>query len=52
MCEDLPYIVRYYLADDTLEIGEVHRPNDGRGSNGLLLRRMKLPDRCAVNQPG
>lgn len=51
-CEDLPYIVHYYLADDTIEIRECHRPNDGRDSFSLLLRRMKLPDRSNVNQPG
>lgn len=51
-CEDLQYIVRYYLADDTMEIGEVHRPNDGRDPVGNFVRRMKLPDRIDVNQPG
>lgn len=51
-CEDLPYIVHYYLADDTIEIRECHRPNDGRDSFAILLRRMKLPDRNDVNQPG
>lgn len=28
--EDLPYILHYYLADDTIEIREVHFPNNGR----------------------
>lgn len=51
-CEDLPFIVHYYLADDTVEIREVHHPNDGRDSFALLLRRQKLPDRIDVNQPG
>jgi len=51
-CEDLPFIVHYYLADDTIEIRESHRPNDGRDSFSLLLRRQKLPDRFDVNQPG
>lgn len=51
-CEDLPFIVHYYLADDTIEIREVHHANDGRDSFALLLRRQKLPDRNDVNQPG
>lgn len=50
--EDLPFIVHYYLADDTIEIREVHHANDGRDSFALLLRRQKLPDRNDVNQPG
>lgn len=37
--DDLPYVVHYYLADDTLEIREVHPPNDGRDKFALLLRR-------------
>jgi len=51
-CQDLPYVVHYYLADDTLEIREVHHSNDGRDAFALLLRRQKLPDRFDVNQPG
>ena len=51
-CQDLPYIVHYYLADDTFEIRECHRPNDGRDGFAVLLRRQKLPDRMDVNQPG
>ena len=52
VCDDLPYVVHYYLADDTVEIREVHHPNDGRDAFALLLRRQKLPDRFDVNQPG
>ena len=51
-CDDLPYIVHYYLADDTFEIRDVHYPNDGRDAFAVLLRRQKLPDRFDVNQPG
>jgi hypothetical protein len=39
----LPFVAHYYLADDTIEIREVHHPNDGRDSFALLLRRQKLP---------
>ena len=51
-CDDLPYTVHYYLADDTFEIRECHYPNDGRDAFALLLRRQKLPDRYDANQPG
>lgn len=50
--EGLPYIIHYYLADDTIEIREVHHANDGRDSFALHLRRQKLPESFAVNQPG
>lgn len=48
----MPYVIHYYLADDTVEIREVHHANDGRDSFALLLRRQKLPKSFAVNQPG
>ena len=50
--EDLPFIIHYYLADDTFEIREVHHPNDGRDSFALLLKRRKLPYSFSVGQPG
>lgn len=50
--DDLPFIIHYYLADDTIEIREVHHANDGRDSFALYLRRQKLPESFAVNQPG
>lgn len=50
--DGLPNIVDYYLADDTIEIREVHHPNDGRDGFAVKLRRQKLPDNFAVNQPG
>ena len=40
------------MADDTIEIREVHHPNDGRDSFALLIRRQKLPFKIDVNQPG
>lgn len=51
-CDDLQYIVHYFLADDTIEIREVHHPNDGRDAFPKLLARQKLPFRSDVNQPG
>ena len=50
--EDLPFIFQYYLADDTVEIREVHHPNNGRDAFPKLLRRQKLPFVSDVNQPG
>lgn len=44
-----PYIVHYYLVDDTVEVREVHEPNDGRDPFPVLLCRQKLPkDRSAL----
>ncbi|XP_022101498.1 EF-hand domain-containing protein 1-like [Acanthaster planci] len=38
-----PYIIQYYLVNDTVEVREVHEPNDGRDPFPLLLKRQKLP---------
>jgi hypothetical protein len=51
-CDDLPYIVHYFLADDTIEIREVHHPNDGRDAFPMVLKRHRLPAQAMVNQPG
>lgn len=50
--EDLQFIWHYFLADDTIEIREVHFANDGRDSFSVYLRRQKLPETFNVNQPG
>ena len=50
--DDIPYVVHYYLADDTCEIREVHHPNDGRDNFALLLKRRKIPYSFSVSQPG
>lgn len=50
--EDLPFVVHYFLADDTIEIREVHHPNDDRDSFPLLLRRQRVPFSNEVKQPG
>ena len=39
-------IIHYFLADDTVEIREVHEPNDGRDPFPVLLCRQRLPKRC------
>ena len=36
-------IIHYYLVDDTVEIREVHEPNDGRDPFPVLVCRQKLP---------
>lgn len=38
-----PYIVYYYLVDDTIEVAEVHPRNDGRDGFPIMLHRCKLP---------
>jgi len=48
----IPYILHYYLADDTLEIREVNFANSGRDPFPLLLKRQKLPRKFSLNQPG
>ncbi|XP_054675408.1 EF-hand domain-containing protein 1 isoform X1 [Grus americana] len=41
--ENRPYIIHYYLADDTVEIREVYRQNDGRDLFPVLIKRQRLP---------
>ena len=50
--EGLQFIWHYFLADDTIEIREVHFANDGRDSFSVYLRRQKLPETFDVKQPG
>ncbi|XP_059215384.1 EF-hand domain-containing protein 1 [Centropristis striata] len=38
-----PVIIHYYLVDDTVEIREVHEPNNGRDPFPILMRIKKLP---------
>lgn len=38
-----PYIIQYYLVDDTVEICECHEPNDGRDPFPIFLKRQRLP---------
>jgi hypothetical protein len=49
---NIPYILHYYLADDTIEIKEVNFPNSGRDPFPMMLRRQKLPRKFSLNQPG
>ncbi|XP_046865042.1 EF-hand domain-containing protein 1-like [Xenia sp. Carnegie-2017] len=38
-----PYILHYYLVDDTVEVREIHTANDGRDPFPVLIQRQKLP---------
>ncbi|KAL5013732.1 hypothetical protein ScPMuIL_008002 [Solemya velum] len=38
-----PFIIHYFLVDDTLEVREVHKANDGRDPFPVLIGRHKLP---------
>jgi EF-hand domain-containing protein 1 len=51
-CIGEPYIIHYYLADDTMDIREVHFANNGKDNRPLLLKRMKVPKAPQVLQPG
>ncbi|XP_063223863.1 EF-hand domain-containing protein 1-like isoform X2 [Bacillus rossius redtenbacheri] len=43
-CSELaPYVIYYFLADDTVQVQEVRSDNDGRDPFPLLLRKTKLP---------
>ena len=47
--EQRPFLIQYYLVDDTVEVREVHKPNDGRDPFPVLIRRQKVPkDRYGV----
>ncbi|KAM6279843.1 EF-hand domain-containing protein 1 isoform 3-T3 [Porphyrio hochstetteri] len=41
--ERQPYIIHYYLADDTVEVREVYQKNDGRHPFPVLIKRQRLP---------
>jgi len=49
--ERKPYILHYYLADDTIEINEISTPNNGRDPFPLLLKRGKLPKQWQQSLP-
>jgi len=39
-----PYVLHYFLADDTVEILEVNEPNSGRDPFPVMLKRSPLPN--------
>ncbi|NXG66683.1 EFHC1 protein, partial [Hemiprocne comata] len=48
--ENRPYIIHYYLADDTVEVREVYKKNDGRDPFPVLIRRQRLPKTLVDNK--
>ena len=41
--ENRPYIIHYFLSDDTVEVREVYKQNDGRDPFPILIKRQRLP---------
>ncbi|XP_038628636.1 EF-hand domain-containing protein 1 isoform X2 [Tachyglossus aculeatus] len=41
--ESRSFVIHYYLADNTVEVREVHERNDGRDPFPVLIRRQSLP---------
>ena len=51
-CDEQPYTVHYYLADDTVEVRENHFQNNGKDTFPMLLKRSRVPKHFGVSQPG
>lgn len=49
---EIPYIMHYFLADDTMEVREINYANSGKDPFPLLLKRQRFPKAYALNQPG
>ncbi len=44
------YIIHYYLADDAMDVAEVHYPNDGTEHIfAMYLKKSKMPRKFALN---
>ena len=41
--EEREFIIQYYLVNDTMEVREVHKANDGRDPFPILITRHKIP---------
>ena len=52
VCDDSPYIIHYYLADDTVEVREIHFKNNGKDQFPMLLKRSRVPKSFHMTQPG
>ena len=47
------YRLNYYLADDKIEVKEIHQPNNGKNPFPLLLKKSRLPKKFKmVHCPG
>ena len=49
--EKRPFVLHYYLADDSVEVLEVAEPNGGRDPFPVFLRRQPLPNRKLSADP-
>ena len=49
---EIPFVLHYYLADDTLEVREIKIQNSGYDPFPVYLKRQKLRKNFALNQPG
>ena len=43
VCDDAPYVIHFYLADDTIEVREIHFKNNGKDQFPMLLKRSRVP---------
>lgn len=50
--EGAPFIIHYFLADDTIEVREMSLPNSGKDPFPVTFKRQKLAKNYALNQPG
>ncbi len=50
--EGEPFVVHYYLADDTIEVVEVKVVNSGKNPFPLLMKRQRMPNHYKVTMPG
>jgi EF-hand domain-containing protein 1 len=41
--EKREFIIQYYLVNDTIEVREMHKANDGRDPFPVLINRHKIP---------
>lgn len=48
----LPRQLHYFLEDDTIEIRSLRRPNSGRDSFPVMLRRGKIPKSFSAGDTG
>lgn len=46
---DSPYIMHYFLADDTLEIREINYQNSGKYEFHIFLKRQQIPRKFNLN---
>lgn len=47
-----PFVIHYYLADDSIDVCEVKTVNSGKNPFPLLMKRQKMPRVYSLNLPG